>query len=221
MRTRLKVCCIASIDEARIAISHGADALGLVAAMPSGPGPIPDALIRAIAASVPPAIATFLLTCEVDPDAVVAQVVRAGVSTVQLVDDEVDLDVYRVLRSEAPAVRIVQVVHVRDRASVNRALHVATHVDALLLDSGNPQAQVRELGGTGRVHDWALSREIVARAERPVFLAGGLNAENIREAIDTVRPFGVDLCSGVRTNGALDVAKLDRFAKAMTEPARP
>jgi phosphoribosylanthranilate isomerase len=216
MRTRLKVCCIASIDEARIAISHGADALGLVGAMPSGPGPIPDALIPAIAASVPPAVATFLLTCEVDPDAVVEQVIRAGVSTVQLVDDEVEPDVYRVLRAEAPAVRIVQVVHVRDRASVDRALHVAPHVDALLLDSGNPQARVRELGGTGRVHDWALSCEIVARAERPVFLAGGLNAENIREAIDTVRPFGVDLCSGVRTNGTLDVAKLGRFAKAMT-----
>ncbi|MDP1660434.1 MAG: phosphoribosylanthranilate isomerase [Phycisphaerales bacterium] len=214
-RTRLKVCCIASIDEARVAIAHGADALGLVARMPSGPGPIDDDTIASIAAAVPPPIATFLLTCETEPRAVVAHARSTGVNTVQLVDDSTGPDVYSALRDALPALRIVQVVHVVDRSSVDHALKLAPLVDALLLDSGNPAAAVRELGGTGRVHDWGLSREIVLRAECPVFLAGGLNPSNIRGAVAAVSPFGVDLCGGVRTNGRLDGAKLSAFVAAL------
>jgi phosphoribosylanthranilate isomerase len=212
-RTRLKVCCIASVEEARLAIASGADALGLVARMPTGPGPIDDDLIATIADAVGPPIATFLLTCEVDPETVVDHMRRTRVNTVQLVDDSVKPDVYAALRKAAPAVRVVQVVHVRGRNSISLALEVASHVDALLLDSGNPVA--RELGGTGRTHDWALSREIVERSPRPVFLAGGINPSNVADAIERVRPFGIDLCSGVRTNGALDGTKLAALTAAM------
>ncbi|MBC7773749.1 MAG: phosphoribosylanthranilate isomerase [Pyrinomonadaceae bacterium] len=215
-RIRLKVCCIASIAEAKMAIAAGADAIGLVARMPSGPGPISDSKIRAVAASVPPPVATFLLTCETEPDAVVRHVQETRVNTVQLVDDDVSPDVYIALRRHVPAVRIVQVIHVRDRVSVDRAIASSQHVDLLLLDSGNPAASVRELGGTGRAHDWQLSREIVVRSPVPVFLAGGLNAGNIAEAVSTVRPFGVDLCSGVRTNGKLDAEKLRMFVASLT-----
>lgn len=212
MRTRLKVCCIASVEEARLAMAHGADALGLVSRMPSGPGPIPDDHIHAIASTVPPPVATFLLTSEVDPDAVVDHVRRTGVNTVQLVDDATGPEVWSALRERLPSVRIVQVIHVRDELSVDRALEAAPSVHALLLDSGNPAA--RELGGTGRTHDWALSRRIVERSAVPVFLAGGLNAGNVAAAIEAVRPFGIDLCSGVRTNGALDAGKLRALVAA-------
>lgn len=214
-RTRLKVCCIASIAEANIAIAAGADALGLVARMPSGPGPISDDAIRAIATAVPPPIATFLLTSETDPAAVVDHVIATRVNTVQLVDDTVLPDVYAALRSRTPSVRIVQVIHVRDRSSIDRAAHIAPSVDALLLDSGNPAAAVRELGGTGRIHDWALSREIVTHSPIPVFLAGGLSSANVAQAVHIVHPFGVDLCSGVRTNGSLDADKLREFVASL------
>jgi phosphoribosylanthranilate isomerase len=212
-RVRLKVCCIASVDEARLAIASGADALGLVARMPTGPGPIADDDIRAIATVVPPPIATFLLTSETDPAAIVAHARSTRVSTVQIVDDEVGPVVYGTLRDALPALRIVQVIHVRDDASIDRALAAARRVDALLLDSGNPVA--RELGGTGRAHDWSISRRIVERSPVPVFLAGGLNATNIADAVRAVRPFGVDLCSGVRTGGALDAVKLAAFTAAL------
>jgi len=217
VRTRLKVCCIASPDEAAVAVRAGADALGLVARMPSGPGPIPDGLIRDIAASVPPPIATFLLTSRNDPEAVIDHISSTGVNTVQLVDDESREPLWSAIRRRLPAVRIVQVIHVRDESSVDLALGAAAHVDTLLLDSGNPSAAVRELGGTGRVHDWAISRRIVERARVPVFLAGGLNPANVGEAIRAVRPFGIDLCSGVRTNGALDADKLRSLVRAMRE----
>lgn len=214
-RVRLKVCCIKSAEEACVAIDCGADAIGLVSAMPSGPGPIPDPLITQIAEGVPPPVATFLLTSETEPSAVVDHARRARVNTLQLVDDGVTPDVYDAVRSELPTLRIVQVIHVIDDQSVEHAVSVAPRVDALLLDSGAPKAAVRELGGTGRVHDWRLSRRIVEESSRPVFLAGGITPDNVAEAVGSVRPYGIDLCSGVRTDGRLDEAKLRSLTMAL------
>lgn len=214
MRARLKVCCISSHAEARMAIQHGASALGLVGHMPSGPGVIDDQLITAIARDVPPPISTFLLTSEIDPEATVAHARRAGTTTLQLVDD-VPAETYGALRSALPALKLVQVVHVRSEQDIDAALAAAAHVDALLLDSGNPAAAVKELGGTGRTHDWSLSRRIVQQSPKPVFLAGGINPSNVARALDEVQPFGIDLCSGVRTAGNLDARKLEALVQAM------
>jgi phosphoribosylanthranilate isomerase len=207
---KVKICCISSIDEAAMAIRHGASALGLVSAMPSGPGPIPEELIAKIIATVPEGIATFLLTSKQDSGPIVAQLKKTKVNTIQLVD-AVSPDVYTSVRKELPGVSIVQVIHVIDASSVEEAVSVAPFVDTILLDSGNPKLKVKELGGTGRRHDWRLSRAIVEAVSVPVFLAGGLNAENVREAIETVQPYGVDLCGGVRTDGVLDEKKLRNF----------
>jgi phosphoribosylanthranilate isomerase len=215
---RIKICCIASADEVQLAISAGASALGLVSAMPSGPGPIGDEQIAAIARLVPPPIATFLLTCRQDAGDVARQVRASGCNTVQICDELAGRD-YATLRRELANVRLVQVIHVEGEASVDEALAAAPHVDALLLDSGRPKASVKELGGTGRVHDWSVSRVIRERSPVPLFLAGGLNADNVGEAIRAVRPFGVDICSGVRTDGKLDPAKLTRFVRAVQAAA--
>jgi len=214
MKTRVKICCIASEEEARVAIACGASALGLVATMPSGPGPIPDDLILRIARLVPPPIATFMLTCEISAEAIIAHHRRTLTNTLQLVD-EPEKGAHAVIKKTLPAIKIVQVVHVRDERSVDEALQVAEQADALLLDSGNPALALKELGGTGRVHDWRLSRQIVEQSSVPVFLAGGLNADNVRAAIDQVQPFAVDVCSGVRTNGHLDPKKLESFFNAI------
>ena len=214
MRTRVKICCISSVAEAEATVAAGADAIGLVSAMPSGPGVIGEALIAEIAAAAPPALGTFLLTSEVEPAAIAAQQRRCGVNTIQLCD-ALDAGAYPALREALPGIALVQVIHVRDESAVAAAVGVAPMVDGLLLDSGNPAAPVKELGGTGRVHDWALSRRIVAEAPCPVFLAGGLNPGNVAEAIHHVRPYGVDLCTGVRTEGALDAGKLGAFMSAV------
>lgn len=214
MRTRVKVCCIQSVEEAELAVRLGADCIGLVGEMPSGPGPIADDVIAEITAWAPPAVSTFLLTSRTGPLDVVEHVQSTGPDVVQLVDD-VPYETYGALRRACPGVRIVQVIHVEDDRAMSRAAAVAESVDALLLDSGRPSADARELGGTGRVHDWSSSRRIVDRAPVPVFLAGGLGASNVAEAIDRVRPYGVDLCSGVRTDGALDAEKLTAFLDAV------
>jgi len=210
-RTRIKVCCISSVDEARAAVALGADALGLVSRMPSGPGVVAEDLIAEIVATVPPPVATFLLTSATNADAIVDQALRLRPTTLQLVDD-VPLAAYATIRRAAPWVRIVQVIHVGGVESIARAKAVAPHVDALLLDSGNQALAVKELGGTGRTHDWTVSRRIVEEYGRPVFLAGGLRPDNVGEAIRAVRPFGLDVCSGVRTDGRLDEGKLAAFA---------
>ncbi len=216
MPTRIKICCIGSVAEAAIAVAAGADALGLVSAMPSGPGVIDEALIAEIAATVPPAVGTFLLTSAVEPAAIAAQQRRCRVNTIQLCD-ALDPMAYPALRKALPGVALVQIIHVRDEGSVAEAERAAGKVDGLLLDSGDPTRAVKELGGTGRVHDWRLSRRIVARAGCPVFLAGGLGPQNVAEAIRSVRPYGVDLCTGVRTDDVLDCEKLAAFVGAVAD----
>ncbi len=214
MITRFKICCIQSHDEARSAVEAGASALGLVAAMPSGPGVIDEPRIADIARHVPPGVATFLLTSETETGRIAAQWRRCGTTAIQCCD-HLEAPTHQALSALLPGIKRVQVVHVVDEASVAYALAIAPHVDALLLDSGRLDREVKELGGTGRVHDWSLSRRIRASAQKPVWLAGGLTAGNARAAIDAVQPFGLDLCSGVRTQGALDSERLAAFAAAV------
>ena len=210
MKPRIKICCISSVTEAQTAIHHGAAALGLVSAMPSGPGVIAEEIIAEIAATVPPGVATFLLTSLRDADSIIAQQRRCCVNTLQLCDS-VEAGCHAKLRAALPGIALVQVIHVTGPESVDEAVSVALSVDAILLDSGNQKLAVKELGGTGRTHDWRLSRKIVESVRVPVFLAGGLTSDNVAAAIREVGPFGLDICSGVRTDGHLDEKKLARF----------
>ena len=213
MLPRVKICCIASTAEAEIAINAGAAALGLVSAMPSGPGVIADELIAEIAAVVPPPIASFLLTCRQEAEAIITQHRQCRTNTLQLVD-HVAPNELRKLRRQLPGINLVQVIHITGPESIEEAQAVAPLVDALLLDSGNQKLAIKELGGTGRTHDWRLSRKIRDSVSIPVFLAGGLTPDNVTDAIATVQPFGVDVCSGLRTAETLDVNKVERFFRS-------
>ncbi len=214
LKPRVKICCISSLLEAKMAIEQGADALGLVGNMPSGPGVISDALIQKIAQSIPPPIATFLLTSETDATAIIAHYKKTQTTTIQIVD-ALKKGTYQQIKKSLPHVKLIQVIHVIDEESVKEAIEIAPHVDAILLDSGNPNLTIKELGGTGRTHNWVLSKQIREAIDIPLFLAGGLKAGNFQEAIETVQPFGLDLCSGVRTNGQLDKNKLAAFFEAV------
>lgn len=215
-RPRVKICCMGSIQEAKLAIRYGASAVGLVSAMPSGPGVIAEDTITEIAATLPPAVSSFLLTSQQDADTIIAQQRRCRINTIQICD-RLDTQHYKCLRDALPGIALVQVIHVTGQESLEEAMTVAPFVNGLLLDSGNQALTVKELGGTGRTHNWEISCQIREAVAVPLFLAGGLDAENVQAAIRQVRPFGVDVCSRVRTNGLLDEEKLARFFKSVAE----
>jgi len=219
-RPRVKICCIADRAERDLAIAAGAAAVGLVSAMPSGPGVIGDDLIRDLAGGVPPGVDAFLLTSRTSADEIIAQARAARPHVLQIVEP-ISVAIRARVRAALPGVRIVQVLHVGSDDAVREARDLAREADALLLDSGNvfagaasAEGSHRELGGTGRVHDWSVSRRVRDALDIPIFLAGGLHPENVAEAIARVRPYGVDVCSGVRTMGRLDPARLARFVAA-------
>ncbi len=213
-KIRVKICCISSKEEAKMAVHYGASALGLVGKMPSGPGIITDELIHDIAKMVPPPIATFLLTSETNSESIIEHYKKVNTSTIQIVDALNDRQ-YQKIREALPNVKIVQVIHVLDENSIREAVEISSFGDAILLDSGNPNLSTKVLGGTGRIHNWDLSKKIRENISIPVFLAGGINKDNVRQAIDHVQPFGVDLCTSVRTNGKLDEKKLEDFFKTI------
>lgn len=217
---RLKVCCIRDEAELAMAVRHGAAAVGLVSSMPSGPGPIPDDAIARLLPRVPPGVDAFLLTSRTGVEALVEQHRRMPAPVLQLVD-RLEAGSHRRLRHALPGVRLVQVVHVEGESAVEEAVALAGEVDALLLDSGRPGAAVKELGGTGRVHDWSLSRRIVETVDVPVFLAGGLRPDNVADAVGRVSPYGIDVCSGLRPDGALDEERLAAFAAELRRGAEP
>jgi phosphoribosylanthranilate isomerase len=212
MPTRLKICCITSIDEARIAIKYGADALGLVAEMPSGPGIISEDLIAEIAKFIPPPLTSVLLTSHQSTPKIIAQHSRCRTNAIRICDHLI-AGSYENLRQALPGISLIQVIHISGPESMEEAQNFSRFVDALLLDSGRKTGLKVELGGTGRTHNWELSAQICKRVKIPVFLAGGLNPDNVKEAIKIVRPFAVDVCSGVRTDGLLDENKVAAFIK--------
>ena len=211
---KVKICCISSIEEASLAIAHGAAAIGLVGRMPSGPGIITDELIHSIAKTVLPPIDSFLLTSETTAEKVIEHHKKVNTTTIQIVDALTDRQYYKI-REAIPYVKLVQVIHVLDENSIKEAIEISEFVDAILLDSGNPNLSTKVLGGTGKIHNWDLSKKIRENISIPTYLAGGINKDNIRMAIDHVQPYGIDLCSSVRTNGQLDERKLEELFKAL------
>ena len=211
---KVKICCISSIEEARLAVAYGAAAIGLVGRMPSGPGTITDELIHAIAKTVPPPIQTFLLTSETTTDNIIEHHRKVNTTTIQIVDALSGRE-YHKIREAIPNVQLVQVIHVLDEGSIKEAIEISEFVDAILLDSGNPNLPTKVLGGTGKTHNWDLSKKIREKISLPVFLAGGINKDNIKKAIEHVQPYGIDLCSSVRTNGQLDESKLEALFNAL------
>jgi len=215
-KIHVKICCIKNIKEARLAIRYGASAIGLVGKMPSGPGIISDKRIKRIAEKIPPPIATFLLTSETSADKIIAHHKRVNTNTIQIVDELQDGS-YKDIKRALPGVKLVQVIHVKNQKSIEKAIGISQNVDALLLDSGNPNQAIKELGGTGKIHNWEISKKIVKKVACPVFLAGGLNHVNIKRAIQKVEPFGVDVCSGLRADGNLISNKVARFMEKVRE----
>ena len=215
---KIKICCTANAEEALLARAAGATAIGLVGEMPPGPGVIGVEAAATIVGALPSDIDTFFLTSKTRADDIETELVRCGANTVQVVQ-HIDPREHERLQATLPQVRRVQVVHVEDESALSLIERYGQVVDALLLDSGRTAGAKPQFGGTGSVHDWSISRQFVESTDLPVYLAGGLSSKNIFDAIAAVRPAGVDVCSGVRTDGALDPEKLQAFMAEINRAA--
>jgi len=204
----LKICGIQAASEAAAAAEAGATALGFLLGLThwAGDETTPDAAATTIR-TLPPHIEPVLVTHLLD-EAAIADLARGiGARAIQVHDDLSPAGLRR-LRALAPGLRLVKAVHVTGPEAAGKAAEYAGVADALLLDSRTAD----RLGGTGRTHDWSLSREIVRASPVPVYLAGGLRPENVTEAIARVRPAGVDVNSGVEDeSGRKDTRKMRAF----------
>ena len=207
---RVKICGIKRMEDAFSAIRWGADALGFLVGQRHTSGDfIEAALAREIILRLPPFVSKVLVTHLLRAEEVLKLVDETCVDTVQL-HGEIQPDQVREIRQRRAHLRILKSFHIVDEASVEYGLPYYAHVDAFVLDSLN--AETGEIGGTGLVHDWAISRRVVSRYPIPIILAGGLNPENIREAIERVKPYGIDVNSGVKgASGFKDHAKVHAF----------
>ncbi|MHC8597672.1 phosphoribosylanthranilate isomerase [Arenicellales bacterium IMCC55707] len=211
-KTQIKVCCIANAEEAQIALNQGINAVGLVGHMPSGPGVIGSDRAASIIAALPGGVDSFFLTShELGRDIVEALgVIKA--STVQIVR-HIDPVEYLPIIENLPNLRRIQVIHVENDSALGLIERYNEVADAFLLDSGKTMGTNPQFGGTGKVHDWVISKQFVQSTDLPVYLAGGLSSENVFRAVTEVRPAGVDVCSGVRSNDTLDLEKLQAFVQ--------
>jgi phosphoribosylanthranilate isomerase len=208
--TRIKICCITSSEEAHIAASNGADALGFVSDMPSGPGVISESEIKNIISGLGPFVLPVLLTSKNTAADISVQYNYCCPGAFQLCEPMTEKEL-RKLTKLLPAVPLIRVIHVSGPESLEEAKFYEPFINAFLLDTGQRSGRLKQLGGTGKTHDWSLSTEIVKSVKIPVILAGGLNAQNVKQAIEYVKPYAVDVCSGVRTNNRLDPVKLSEF----------
>jgi phosphoribosylanthranilate isomerase len=207
----VKICGIRRHEDALIAAELGVDAVGLlVGQRQNSPDFISAGIARDISRALPPSVEAVLVTHIEDIDELERLLQQSGITTIQLHSEIASSSVER-LRSRFPHVKIFKSVHVISADSVAYPEAFRKLVDGFVLDSINVATD--QVGGTGKTHDWSISRQIVMRyPEIPIILAGGLNSENVRSAIEYVHPFGVDVNSGTKaSNGFKDTRKMQEF----------
>src|SRR6266481_2847678 len=207
----VKICGIRRSEDALLAAHCGADAVGfLVGQRHSSPDFITTALADQIARTLPPSVEAVLVTHITEVDEIERLLRQSGITAVQL-HSEITADSVANLRTRLPDVKVFKSVNVISAESVRYPDGFSKVVDGFVLDTINVATD--QVGGTGKTHDWSISQKIVTRyPEIPIILAGGLNSENVRSAIEYVHPFGVDVNSGTKApNGFKDTRKMQEF----------
>ena len=218
---RVKICGTKNLNEARMAVSLGADAVGFLLGLNDfSEDEVDGATARHIIARLPPFVSSVLVTHKTDSEWIVEACKQIGCTVIQLHGDFA-IDEIPALKEKVPHMRVIKTIHVENAGAVASALAASRWADAILLDTMTGT----RIGGTGVTHDWSISGRIVKMIDKPVVLAGGLNPQNVRRAIALVSPFAVDVNSGVENpDGSKSAEKVESFiraAKAATEARGP
>jgi phosphoribosylanthranilate isomerase len=202
---KVKICGVKTLADAMMCASAGADYVGNIVNIPSSPRSISVEKSKKIFSLLPESTLGIAVTASKSPEEVVEIARAIDPCCVQLHGYEDPVFVEKV--KEGVSCKVIKAVHVKGVESIERALEYAEFCDAILLDTYS-----KRLGGSGKIHDWGIAKKIVEQADCHVFLAGGLNPENIVEARNIVSPFCLDVSSGVeKSPGVKDPEKVKRF----------
>jgi len=206
---RIKFCGTASLADMRCAIDAGCDAVGFIMGVTyQSADVVTPAEAAKMIRELPPFIEPVAVTHLRETEDLIRLVRDSRCTTLQI-QDTVEPSGIPVIRDALPYLKIVKAVHVTDESAIRTAKRYEPYADALILDT-----RTRErIGGTGIPHDWNISATIVANSAIPVILAGGLTPENVTEAIRRVRPYGVDVHSGVKKDGVRSPERTLAFAR--------
>jgi phosphoribosylanthranilate isomerase len=182
---------LTSIEDALATVEAGADLIGLVV---DDSGAVPEEIspeqARAIFAAIDGSALGVALSLSTDPDEICAMAEQVQPHAVHLAASALAIDDLIRVRARLPDTKIMAAVPVTGPGAVEVACERSRYADYLLLDSKS--AADAFTGATGKTHDWSISRRIVEAVSTPVILAGGLSPENVADAIEAVRPWGVD-----------------------------
>ena len=199
---RVKICGTATFADLDCAVAAGADAVGFLMGITHvTQDAVTPETAAAMVATLPPFIVPVAVTHLTKPSDLIRIVELARCTTLQIQDVVTPDDIAEV-REALPYLRIMKAVHVMDESAIATAKYFSDTADAILLDTRTAD----RIGGTGITHDWNISAKIVK-----VILAGGLTPENVTEAIIRVRPYAVDVHTGVKKNGVRDAERTRAF----------
>ncbi|HII02657.1 TPA: phosphoribosylanthranilate isomerase [Methanosarcinaceae archaeon] len=218
-KTRVKICGLRSSEDIELTDSFGADAVGFITEVPvESPRKLDAGTAASLVEEVPKSLDSVLVIMPENAGQALDLIEKVRPDIVQI-HSELSLSELEVIREKAD-IPIIKALSVPAGLGASKLRNLAERlleevhgleesgaVDSVLLDSG----LAGKTGGTGCVHDWALSRQIVEESLLPLVLAGGLKPENVREAIRTVSPYAVDTASGVETGGKKDALKIRSF----------
>ncbi|OGG73833.1 hypothetical protein A3A40_00270 [Candidatus Kaiserbacteria bacterium RIFCSPLOWO2_01_FULL_54_20] len=209
--TRVKICGIKNIEDARAAYEAGADELGFHVALDGGRSPLTPESAAEMIRMLPGGVSSVVVTSATQPAQLIEIAGKTGARILQLYGD-VTVETMREIKQAVPYMELWKVLNVSYESSIAKAKEYKGAADAIALDTLNKETGAR--GGSGKTHDWNISKKIVESVSIPVVLAGGLTPENVAEAIATVSPAGVDVNSGVSNpDGSKDIEKVRAFIK--------
>ena len=206
---KVKICANRTIEDARMSLGAGADIIGLLVGQEHTSNDFIDKYkAKEICDYIAGRCDVSLVTHLKNADEIIELTEFIGNNIIQLHSDIEESEVEKI-KQNLPKIKLVRIVHLAKDGTIHSNLETIKYADYYLMDSFN--LATNQVGGTGLTYDWKKAGELIKKLDKPVFLAGGLNPENVRKAISQANPYGVDVNSGCKLDGVKNVDKVREF----------
>ena len=211
----VKICANKTIEEAQMCLNAGADVIGiLVGQEHSSTDFVNKETAKEICDYVNKRCNVSLVTHLTNADEIIELTKFIGNNIIQLHSNIEEREVKKIVNA-LPNIKLVRLIHISTDGQIATNISKMKYADFYLLDSFN--LKTNQVGGTGFTHDWNKSRELITKLNKPTFLAGGLNPDNVKIAINQTNPYGVDVNSGCKVDGKKNAEKVLKFVKNAKE----